>query len=556
MAATRWMGWALVVAVALAGCGPAVDEEEEELPGGPPPPDACSTRDDAIQKPECQLTLGTPREELIGLPSDVDYFSVKMPGGLTARSLLHISAGYGVPSTPVNLALVVTTEAEAAVAMGIDKHGAAAPKPIELIEKFSVSDARLLVILRDDQNGKHFDYRSPYFLKIEVVDDPDVNEPNDTTPTLLPLVAQADRLVGSQTGYLSTRDDVDRFKFTVPPGKGVLHLRVTAPKLMPAPPFRVAFALLNAAGTTVAEGHALNEYVPIDLATARAATAGDYVLEVKGYKTQALQSLPGDLRLQYKIDAQVLTELDSNEPNNALEAAKTQTLSAPGQSTTIRGRIGQVGDPDWFGFDLPALSRPTVLHYKLTPGSAAGRFPVLPGPLDRQVRIFSEVKDGATLIDRQNNCRTKPAICPRREDAPNDQLGLADAYCGLTPPRCMWSAREEHSKFSELRNFEGAVPIAAHGGTTRYFVVVEDEGNNWADDREYTLTVTWRDDADEAGRMSGTTEQTPSRTIAVDSSGSGFPSPPSGGAFELSGRLSYGYGYWRNNDAMRGEGIR
>jgi hypothetical protein len=120
----------------------------------------------------------------------------------------------------------------------------------------------------------------------------------------------------------------------------------------------------------------------------------------------------------------------------------------------------------------------------------------------------------------------------------------------------MWSAREEHTKFAGLRNFEGAVPVGPRGATTRYFVLVEDEGNNWADDREYTLTVTWRDDADEASRMSGSTEQTQSRTIAVDTSGSAFPAPPAGAAFELTGKLSYGYGYWRNHDATRGEGVR
>ena len=544
-------------AALLFGCG---EQEEEEDPfgdeGPPPGPDACNSEQDALSVPECELTLGLARTEFIGLPFDRDWFSVKLPGGLTGRSLLHVSGGYSSAATSVQLSLNVLKQGGGSVATAVDAHGQGAPKPIDVVTRFSESNARLLLFLQDDRGGQHYDHRNPYQLMVEVVDDPDGNEPNDETPTPIPLAQQAGRLYGKQTGVLATPDDVDRFKLSLPSGRKVLHVRVSGPALTPALPLRVAYTLFDAGNKPVAEGRMDNEFLAVDLATARSVTGGDYVLEVKGYRPDLAKHVVGDLRRTYVVEAQLLDELDVNEPNGTLETAKTQAFGAPGASATLRGRLGTVPDADWFAFDLPATSRPTVLHYKLTPGQEAGRFPVLPGPLDRQVRIFTEVKDGATVADRQANCKNKASVCPRRSDAPIDQVGLVESYCALTPPRCMWSAREENARFQNLKNFEGALPVAPHSTTVRYFVVVEDEGNNWADDKEYTLTVNWRDDADEAGRMSGGVEQTQSRTLAVDDAASGFPSPPSGGSFELTGKLSYGYGFWRNNDALKGQGLR
>lgn len=539
-----------------AGCEPEVEEEDPfgEEPG-PPPADACNTRDDAVNVAECELKLGVIRSEFIGLPGDVDWFSARMPSGLTGRSLLHVSGGFNTPATPVNLSINVLRESGQSIATVVDKHGQAAPRPIDLTVRFAESGSRLLLLVGDDQNGKHFDYRSPYGLKVEVVDDPDTNEPNDVNPTPIPLAGGADRLAGSQKGYLATTDDIDRFSLQLPAGRKVLHVRISAPNLEPAPAYRMSYTLFDSTSKPVAEGVMANEFLQLDLATARAVNGGTYTLELKGYRTEPLQKVPGDLRLQYTVDAQLIPELDANEPNDTLETARAQTLTAPGQGATLRGRLGEVGDPDWFAFDLPALSRPTVLYYRLTPSSSGGRFPPLPGPLDRQLRIFTEVKDGATLADRQYACKSRRNVCPRREDALAEQLALADAYCGLTPPRCMWSAREEDLKFTGLRNFEGAIQVPPHAATQRWYVVFEDEGSNWADDREYTLTVTWRDDPDEAARWSSGGEQTQSRALAVDGAGSGFPNPPQGAAFELTGTLSYGHGFWRNHDPLKGQGV-
>ncbi len=532
--------------------GTTTDDSEDDV-GTPPPPDSCNSPDDAKNNGSCQLQLGVEKLEYIGLLGDVDWFSVTLPQGLTGRSLLHVTAGIEAPATAVNLSINILKGDNTSIGTAVDKHGQAAPTPLDMIIRESDSGAQLLIMV-SDQTGKNFDYRNPYAIKVEVVDDPDTNEPNDTTPTPIPLTANGAVLSGTQSGYLATANDVDRFTFNVPASNKVLYLSLAGELLQPPPPFRLSYTLYDAAMIPVSEGVMTNQFLAVDLATARTTSTGDYVLEVTGYRNEPLQVTPGDLRLKYGVQVQLLDELDPNEPNNTLETAHAQTLGAPGQSATLHGRLGEIPDADWFAFDLPASSSPTVFYYHLTPGSGAGRFPAIPGPVDRQVRIFTQVTQGPSLTAQQSACMTSASVCPRRDDATPYQDGLVNAYCMMDTPRCMWAARQEDAKYPNLRNFEGAVPVPAHSGTVRYFVLVEDDGNNWADDVEYTLDAQWRADPDEASRTSGGVEQTPATTIAFDSGASGFPAPPSG--FELSGTLSYGYGFWRNNDPLKGEGIR
>ncbi len=545
----------LAAALALTGCvgtandQPISDDSEDDGTDAPPPPDNCNTPDDARNVADCQLQLGVERIDYIGLLGDVDWYSVTLPQGLTARSLLHVTAGYNVPATGVSLSVNVLENGTTSIGAATDDHGQAAPQPIDMIIRTQDSGAQILIELKD-KSGQYFDWRNPYALKVEVVDDPDVNEPNDTTPTPIPLAAGGGGLQGQQTGYLATTNDVDIYSFTVPTANQVVYFHVSAPELSPPPPFRVSYTLKDGTGTAVAQGVMTNQYLAVDLATARIGKAETYTLEVTGYRNQPLEKTPGDLRLKYTVDVLVLPELDTNEPNDTYDTAKVQSLGSPGASASIKGRIGHVPDPDWYAFDLPANSAPTTFYYHLTPGAGPGRFPALPGALDRHLRVFTEVSQGT------NSCKSDRSVCPRRDDATTNQIGDLDAYCGEAPAKCMWSARQEDLKYGQLRNFEGAIPVPPHSGTVRYYLLMEDDETDWADDVEYTLDVTWRPDADEASRFSGGSEQTQVNAMAVDGAAATFPMPPTGGQFELTGTLSYGDGYWRNNDPLQGEGVR
>jgi hypothetical protein len=134
---------------------------------------------------------------------------------------------------------------------------------------------------------------------------------------------------------------------------------------------------------------------------------------------------------------------------------------------------------------------------------------------------------------------------------------LVNSYCNTwNPPLCLRATREEEpQRFPNLRNFEGAIPVPPRTTAARYYFVVQDDGNNWADDRDYSLHVAWQDDADDAARYSGGAEQASTLTLANDSSGSTFPAPPAG-ATALNGQLTHGFGRLQAEDRVTGRGVR
>jgi hypothetical protein len=529
-------------------------------------PDPCTSREEALSLPECELVLNQDRQGHISFAGDQDWYSVRVPANANARTLLRITSGYLAQSTAVNLAVTLLREdGQMALARKVDNHGQGAPRPVEIILPFSEPNARLLLLLADEPatpSRPQFDARSPYFLKVEVLDNPDVNEPNDTQPTPLTLQAQGPVQVATASGYLATTNDVDRFSFEVAANK-VAYLRVFAPELRPPPAYRLSYKLLRPDGTAEAEGQAANATIAADLANARRIkTAGTWTLVVQGYKpANDPNPVQGDLRLQYNVEVRILDEQDPNDlngDNDIIDRALVRTIGgAPGSSTTFSGRIGSVPDADWYGVDVPASTQPTVLYFRLTQGTGGGRFPPLPGFVDRQVRVFTQVTQGAALPDWRVACISDATVCPKGySEAPSAQQ-LVEAYCNTAnPPLCLRSTREEEPQnFPNLRNFEGAIPVPPHNGNLRYYFVVQDDGNNWADDRDYNLRVAWQDDADEAARYSGGVEQPGTLALASDPSGSTFPAPPAG-ATALNGQLTYGFSRLQPEDRVTGRGLR
>src|SRR6185503_15651774 len=135
--------WAVALLAACPGGAPPCETgAEESCPLDEPPPDVCNSREEALSDPACALTLGQARLDFLSFSGDQDWFSAKLPGDLTARSLLHVLGGYGAPNTPVSLSLnVLREDGAASIAHEVDKHGAAAPRPVDIILPFSEANA-------------------------------------------------------------------------------------------------------------------------------------------------------------------------------------------------------------------------------------------------------------------------------------------------------------------------------------------------------------------------------------------------------------------------------
>lgn len=570
MKTTRPFGLALSACLALMACPPEPPKcefgDEEGCDAGAPPPDLCNSVEEALSDAQCQLALGQQLADLaptggryIGFSGDQDFYSAAM-GTLKANSLLHVNGGYVVPATPVNFAINILNEAgTTSLFRRVDRHGQAAPKPVDIIIPFSQSGAKIIVLVGDEGvvQSPPFDVRSPYQLMVETIDNPDVNEPNDTVPTDIPVTTTGAEATGQGTGVLATDDDLDLFSFSVPAAGGarrILYLHLTAPKLTPAPPFRLAYRLVNAAGTPVAEGQMANEFLAIDLATARLVTPGEtYKLEVFGYRSQnTVGAIPGDLRLRYTVDLRFMDDQDTLERstgNDTLATALPTPLSLGG-SANLTGRLAYVPDADWYAVTVPPSSNATVLTARLRAGTGGGRYTVLPGPVDRQLRITTPVSVGANATERQNNCKNNVSVCPKSFDSADVQAQqLVDSLCSaFDPPHCVMSERNEAARWQNLRNFDAWIPVPPHAGTLTYYVIVQDDGNNYADDLNYDLTIRWLDDPDDTARLSS-----PAQVTSVVESVS-FPAPPTTG--EVSGELTHGFGRVVQNDLLRGEGIR
>ena len=465
--------------------------------------------------------------------------------------------------TAVNLALnLLEEDGKTSLARKSDRHGQGESSPVDIVLPFDEANARLLVLVNDDPvnpSRPGSDIKNPYELKVEVLQDPDVNEPNDATATVIPLAPQNGGLAGTQTGWLSTTGDQDLFSFDVNAGK-VLYLHITAPKVSPPPPYRLRYELLDPTGARISEGTAQNEHIAVDLATARRVkTSGTWQLKLMGFTgTGSTEPAPGNLDLKYTIDVRVFDEADPNEltsSNDTLETATPVSLGATGQTQSKTGRIGYVADPDWYAVTLPANTAPTVLHYRVRTSGSGGRFEPLSEIGDREVRVLRRVQTGGTAQQDVNACMTDENVCPKSVGNDGFLAGLITEQCqGFSPPRCLWARRVEHPKFENLRNFEGTLPIPPHSAAVTVYVLVQDEGNNWADDRDYTAEFSWRADADEASRLSGGVETPVAATLAEDTQGS-YPNPPAG-ATALTGTLSYGPGFYRRHNPNNGDGVK
>ncbi|MBS1149915.1 MAG: mtsF [Myxococcaceae bacterium] len=555
--------WLLIApAVLLFACPPPPKcnpEEEDCGTDAGPPPDVCNTRDEALTLAECEIPLRTTATSDAGVMGylsvamDQDWYMVKMPT-LSARSLVHISAGYGAPSTPVNLAVSVLKEdGTTGIARKIDRHGAAAPKPVDIIFPYAESNAKLLIVLADEalSNKAIFDVRNQYAVSVDVFDNPDANEPNDTVPTQIPLTASGAMLTGQAKGALATDNDVDKYTFAAPAGRKVLYLHLTMPKLTPQALSRVSYTLFDPTGKPVAEGTALNEFVPVDLATARLVSMGDYTLDVRGYKAASSTAVTqGDLRMLYTVDVQIMDDLDVNEPNDTQLAPKVVPL-AYGASASFTGRLGYVPDPDIFALDLAATGSAGVIRYRLVLNAGAPRFAPLAPASDRQLRIVNHVTAGGpTVADKRVACKTNATVCPKGYEGSAQNQALVEALCDTQdPPWCLWMERTEDRDFTNLRNMAGSIPVPAHGAPARYFLYVQDEGTDYADDRDYTIFVSYEADPDDTTRAAQPFE-TVGAALAENAS---FPVPAGAG---VSGVLSHGYGRVLENRIDRGEGVR
>ncbi|MHB1845030.1 MAG: hypothetical protein ACYCWW_09380 [Deltaproteobacteria bacterium] len=523
-------------------------------------PNICNSASEATSSAACQLTLGTAESFYLDHAGKQLWLSVTLPQSLPKNPLLQIQAGYSAEiGTSVQLAInVLQSNQKTSLARAADDHGAGAPQPVEILIPAPAAGSQLFLLATDD-TGQSFDDRTPFSITANVIQDPDPNPTGQPIP--LTLSAGANGVETAQgSGVLSTPNRVDEFQVTIPQmTRPILYASLTAPNQSLAPPvaYLMAYVIDDGQGGIVAEAHMPNRFLPIDLATARLVQPGhSYNVKVFGWGTPGDPTpVPGDTRLTYTLSVSVMPDLDQNEPNDT-EGQATPVVFSSGDldasPKTLTGRLAYVPDEDWFDVQLPASGSPTRLHYKLTPGSGPGRFPPLPGLPLRQALALNPVTvpSGA---DPVLSCETDETVCPNDSTNLPSIQGLIDAYCETDGgPLCLTSYRGEDSNFQALSNFEGVLPVPPSSGTTHVYLLYQDQGQAWADDVPYTLSVEWESETpDKQGGYYDSFATAKRATLAVDNGGASWPSPPSN-ATTLSGSVSVGNGFFVNLDPVNG----
>ena len=547
----------------LAGLLAACKGEVGEVPASviTHPDLNCNTSQDAAANAECRITLGKTVTEYIQQQGDKDWWVVNV-GALPPRAIVHIVAGYapgpgqdaGFFNTAVNLQINVLDSNNGvlgnSLATATDQHGQMPPNLIDLTFKYTKPNNDIYLLVQD-ASGKAFDNLSPYSIFVEVIGDPDTNEPNDTPATATPVTLSAGTnggVQGTNGGYLSTPGDVDYYSIVsqpiAPPAPNVMWIRISqdCPITVCPPPhrYRLEYFIRDPTGTVVAtdSSSAGSTVSPnqVQVGTARLLTmTGTYTLEVRAYVDPNKPTVipPGDLSFKYKVEVIIVPLQDPSEPNNTIGDALAKpspdlSLAGPGSSGTITGRISFVPDPDYYRVRLVgATAGPTLLHYKVTPSNAPARFPPVPGPKDRLLNVTTLVN----AADVSACAAGDAGVCIISADVSNYNYPIATNLCQAPTPQCLQSARYENPDagvFPNLANFEAVLQVPPNVANTEYVFLFEDDGTNWADDTDYTIAVDWMTEPDGAEAVPD-----PNRPATA---GSGGPVTP------LTGYLSYGIG--------------
>ncbi len=422
-----------------------------------------------------------------------------MPGTVAPQSLFEIFAGYTVPTTPVQLQLNVfdsnvTTKLDTVVANATGK-----PKPIQLLLVIPDGGAGAqYFVVASDAAGLHDDVHSPFEICASLFPDPDRNVPGVPTPVTLSAPGgnglQTGTCLGAPcTGNLSVEGRVDTFTLTVPTGiaRPILYVNLTGPTTSLAPPvaYLGAFTIKDSNNQVVYGNYVANVDLALDLSTAELVKAGEtYTIQVLGLAPDSVSGFPddpsegpGDPRLTYTLTANVMPDLDQNEPDDNVAAAHPVPFTSVGSLQTVTGRLAYRGDQDWYAIQIPAMpGKATRLHYKITPTTNGGRYPPifdvigtnpLPTP-DRSVELTNLVASQTACLQDQLQCPEDTLTAP-----PSSQLDLLHAsLCSGSDggALCLLGFREEGTSalagFKNLQNFEGIIQIPPQAGPSTFYL--------------------------------------------------------------------------------------
>lgn len=402
----------LLPAFLFFACG---DDETGGFDAGPA--DAATVVDACGETP-CTLVPGVPQVELIGAVGDEDpyVFDVAAPD----RIIDILATTEDDATTPLQLELALFgPSGEALVNQRSDRAGRGQAVRIQL--RAPVAGTYRLVVR--DVGGDSVDRFKGYTLTLDLFDDLDVNEPNDTdaAATALTLGVEA-------RGALTTQGDRDEYAFDGTAGRR-LEIQLTPPANAGA---RHRYTLYGPDGEVRAE-------------SAQPTGGGAWPLEIRKVG-------PTGGRFRIVVDAESggaerglytlrVRELAEPDPFEGLGGNDTPADASPlTVGMVAEGYIASTADVDWYGIQIGAASeaQPVIL-------AARVEMPVA-SPVNLQMTVFNP--DGLTLVCERRDgdaCRAQRFVRTSSLGA----SGLTTAHPVTAPGRYLVAVRDFQDNATE-----------------------------------------------------------------------------------------------------------
>ncbi len=170
-------------------------------------------------------TLGAPVEGTLCPFRDSDGYRVVVSNaGDVIR--MHLSMATNLTAVEPSIIVLKDNGSPAADPTDIQARdiGKSAGEPVDFVTAHRIAEAGTYIVVVRDAEGQDdgFDNFNPYTLVVDVLPDPDSNEPNNTAETATPLSA------GTSTGIIATSGDQDWYSVDVPAAAYIIDVTVSA----------------------------------------------------------------------------------------------------------------------------------------------------------------------------------------------------------------------------------------------------------------------------------------------------------------------------------------
>lgn len=300
------------------------------------PRDAATVPDECTEAMPCTLMPGTRGTDFVYPVGDSDRWQFDVAAG----KIVNIVVENDIEFSPIRLEVVLFGPNGSALDnQRFQNNG----RQMVVIQRAIEAGGAHAIVVRDVGNDGQD--KAPYFIQVDILDEADANEPNDTAAEAIALTPGV-----AVNGVIGSQGDQDWFSIDVAANE-LIQVEMVAPGLSDV---RLRWSLLNPAGDTeIAISREPTTDVPWPTENRAVGNAmGRYLIRVDDDPMDGMQA---DLSRIYTMTVRLLQEPDVNERMSQNDTANRPTRVTAGQMVT--GYIASVSDFDFYSIQVTGAPR-------------------------------------------------------------------------------------------------------------------------------------------------------------------------------------------------------